>query len=342
MTYIPDPPFEKLKGDLIRSKDWNDAIHELQRLDTAKVNKTGDVMTGQLDVHGAIRAGNSDLYFTETNHNHTGIGNANGLAAIENASNYGALMILGRSGTTKGRYVRLWDYLQVNGSMDVTGNLSVGTDTVYNPQGWNKVLEVAGGSHARLNVRTTAGDIVTSVFSHDNWSGPRGVVGTDSNHPLTFVTHYTHRMTIGTNGNIGIGTDPSDTYKLDVAGHVHASGYPTSSDIRLKKNVTPLGNVMEKLVDLRGVSFDWNGTYEALGRSTGKKEIGVIAQEVQKAFPELVSTWGDDGYLAIDYGRLTAVLIEAIKELNAKVEALQEQLGVLGTTRKDAPAGASD
>jgi hypothetical protein len=84
---------------------------------------------GKLDVNGDIRAGNSDIYFTRTNHNHTGIGNTAGYAAIENAANYGALMILGRAGTSRGRYVRLWDYLQVNGGMDVTGPVGVGTDS---------------------------------------------------------------------------------------------------------------------------------------------------------------------------------------------------------------------
>ncbi len=82
---------------------------------------------GKLDVQGDIRAGNSDLYFTKTDHNHTGVGNADGYAAIENAANYGSLMILGRAGTPKGRYVKLWDYLQVNGGMDITGNVGIGT-----------------------------------------------------------------------------------------------------------------------------------------------------------------------------------------------------------------------
>ncbi|MDJ0597580.1 MAG: hypothetical protein QNJ37_01870 [Crocosphaera sp.] len=82
---------------------------------------------GKLDVEGDIRAGNSDLYFTKTDHNHTRVGNANGYAAIENAASHGALMILGRAGTSKGRYVRLWDYLQVNGGMDITGSVGIGT-----------------------------------------------------------------------------------------------------------------------------------------------------------------------------------------------------------------------
>jgi hypothetical protein len=78
----------------------------------------------KLEVNGAIRAGNSDLYFTKTDHNSTGIGNTAGFAAIENAANYDALMILGRAGTSKGRSVKLWDYLQVNGDLEVTGNIT--------------------------------------------------------------------------------------------------------------------------------------------------------------------------------------------------------------------------
>ncbi|MBE0623162.1 MAG: hypothetical protein IH605_21445 [Burkholderiales bacterium] len=78
---------------------------------------------GQLLVNGAISAGNSDLYFTKTDHKHTGFGNTAGYAAIENAADYDSLMILGRAGTDKARKVRLWDYLEVNGRLDVTGDL---------------------------------------------------------------------------------------------------------------------------------------------------------------------------------------------------------------------------
>ncbi|HET9397828.1 MAG TPA: hypothetical protein VFO45_03335 [Sphingomicrobium sp.] len=79
-------------------------------------------------VHGSLTIAGSDLYFTETSHNHTGIGNAIGYAAIENASNYGALMILGRSVPTAGgftRVVKLWDQLEVNGLLNARGDISI-------------------------------------------------------------------------------------------------------------------------------------------------------------------------------------------------------------------------
>jgi hypothetical protein len=129
-------------------------------------------------------------------------------------------------------------------------------------------------------------------------------------------------------GNVGIGT-ANPAYKLDVAGAAHASSFPTSSDVRLKKDVTQLTNVLEKLEKIRGVAFEWNELYESLGRSTGHKEIGVTAQEVEAVFPELVTTWGDEGYKAVDYGRLTGVLIEAAKELKAENLALKQRIEVL-------------
>ena len=127
------------------------------------------------------------------------------------------------------------------------------------------------------------------------------------------------------NGNVGVGT-VSPIYKLDVAGSAHATSFPTSSDERFKREVRPLTQVLEKLDKIRGISFEWNERYASLGRATGHREIGVIAQEVEAVFPELVTTWGDDRYRAIDYGRLTAVLVEAIKQLKEETEALKHSI----------------
>jgi hypothetical protein len=85
-------------------------------------------------------------------------------------------------------------------------------------------------------------------------------------------------------------------FLLDVSGVVHASSTATSSDERFKTNVAPLADALEKVAATRAVSFDWKGLYESLGRSTGRREIGVITQDVEKVFPELVSTWHEEGY----------------------------------------------
>jgi len=82
--------------------------------------------TGSLTVTSGLRLGNSDLYFTRTDHNHTGIGNTAGFAAIENSSQHNALMILGRSVTTSPlrRVVMLWDFLLINGNLEVSGTIN--------------------------------------------------------------------------------------------------------------------------------------------------------------------------------------------------------------------------
>lgn len=134
-----------------------------------------------------------------------------------------------------------------------------------------------------------------------------------------------------TSGNVAIGLGATSTGagKLDVGGPVHASAFPTSSDARFKTNVTPIVDALDKVDRIRGVAFDWNKLYDSLGRSTGRRELGVIAQEVEKVCPELVSTWHEKGYRAVDYGRLTAVLVEAIKELKAKNENLERRVEAL-------------
>jgi hypothetical protein len=92
-----------------------------------------------------------------------------------------------------------------------------------------------------------------------------------------------------------------------------------SSDKRLKDNIKPIENALDKVKAISGVTFEWN---EKSHKTTGKKDVGVVAQEIEDVLPELVET-RTNGYKAVDYQKLTAVLIESVKELSAKVEALE-------------------
>lgn len=68
------------------------------------------------------------------------------------------------------------------------------------------------------------------------------------------------------------------------------------------------------------------------GQETVEPQVGLIAQQVQKVLPEIVSEWADQGaedYLAVDYNRLVAVLIEAVKQQETKIGALQERISTL-------------
>jgi hypothetical protein len=93
-----------------------------------------------------------------------------------------------------------------------------------------------------------------------------------------------------------------------------------SSDERLKDNISNIPNALEKVESLRGVEFDWNDNQEVYEGH----DIGVIAQDVEKVLPEIVEN-RDNGYKAVKYEKLTAVLIEAVKELSARVKELENK-----------------
>jgi hypothetical protein len=128
-----------------------------------------------------------------------------------------------------------------------------------------------------------------------------------------------------TTGRVGIGTsDPGQ--KLDIAGgsgRVEPGyGWLTSSNQRLKKNISTLEGSLEKISRLRGVRFD---SKEAVHVDNGGgKHIGVIAQELEKEYPELVVSDEKTGYKAVAYDKLTAVLIDAVKEMKALNEKQAE------------------
>ncbi len=114
---------------------------------------------------------------------------------------------------------------------------------------------------------------------------------------------------------------------LNVDGDIEATGTITGatsspSDKRLKSNITPIHNALELTKQLSGVRYTWNNL--ASGNRQGKADIGVIAQEVEVVFPELV-TETSNGYKAVNYAQLVAVLIESIKEMDDKITALQQE-----------------
>ncbi len=132
----------------------------------------------------------------------------------------------------------------------------------------------------------------------------------------------------GDSGVIRIGTPGTHTDTF-IPGNLHATLF-VPSDARLKTNITPLTHVLEKLEQLRGVSFEWNEAAASLtGHTPGQRDIGVIAQEIDAIFPELVTTWGTEGYKAVAYEKLTSVLIAAAKELKAATDAQQQHIVAL-------------
>jgi hypothetical protein len=99
-------------------------------------------------------------------------------------------------------------------------------------------------------------------------------------------------------------------------------GMTCTSDERLKDDITLLNNVLEKINKLKGVTYTWKDGH-------GCKEIGVIAQDIKAQFPELVRI-NKDNFFSVDYSKLTAVLIEGIKEMTREIDMLKNTLKEIG------------
>lgn len=128
------------------------------------------------------------------------------------------------------------------------------------------------------------------------------------------VWYTTSQLTFLPNGNIGIGmTNP--TYKLSVSWQVIADGFYMLSDEKFKTDITPLNNALEEIMKLNGYSFT--------RKETGKKDIGLLAQEVERVFPDLVNT-DSEGTKAVKYMNIIAPLVESIKSLYKENLALKE------------------
>lgn len=167
-------------------------------------------------------------------------------------------------------------------------------------------------------------------------------IGTRANNAkegkLRFQTLDEDRMWIAPEGQVFIGDISlfpdvllSSPQSLNICGNVQASGSFTSnafacnSDSRYKTNIKSLNQSLDKVLALEGVNYTWNQEkFPHMGFSSDK-QIGLIAQDVEKVFPELVET-DEQGYKSVDYVSLTAVLIEAIKEQQETINTLAEKV----------------
>lgn len=98
-----------------------------------------------------------------------------------------------------------------------------------------------------------------------------------------------------------------------------------TSDERLKQNIQPINQAVDKVLQLEGVQFEWNEAAQAKYRFSNRKRLGVVAQAVEQVVPEAVSV-DSEGFQKVDYGQLVSLLIEAIKTLQAEIQILKKQV----------------
>lgn len=119
--------------------------------------------------------------------------------------------------------------------------------------------------------------------------------------------------------------DPNNTSSFN---SVRAHTFLYHSDRRLKKNIVPVSHSLDKITSLTGYTFDWI--------RDGTPDIGIIAQEVERVFPDIVHTDTKTGMKSVKYGNLVAPIIEAIKEIatnqnkqDKKIQELQDEINEL-------------
>ena len=226
--------------------------------------------------------------------------------------------------------------LHVFGDSRIEGSLFLGTKYPDEGDPYNAVSDFA---KIRMDISGGTNLVIES--------------GNDVSDNIIFKTQDTELMRISGNGNIGIGTtDPNA--KLDISGiiqcddlsansisctgiiecddlsansitctgRINAASFNATSDIRFKSNISPIEDSLEKILQIKGVTYTMN--------KDKNKQVGFIAQDIEKIIPEVVYTDNsEEQYKSISYGNITALIVEAIKELKNENNKLNEELHIL-------------
>ncbi|MBW4508239.1 MAG: tail fiber domain-containing protein [Scytonematopsis contorta HA4267-MV1] len=260
---------------------------------TGKVGIGTTEPQASLDVRGAIHAGNSDIYFTDTEHVHTGLSNKEGYAAIENDSkNFNALMILGRK-TAEGRKVKLWDDLTVN------GKVGIGTDASKN----DYVLNIKGNVYVDGTIYSTCryvqkhstkkDPVEWSILKSDGswWEKLENSPASDFNLKKDIVPITNALTTLEKLKPVSFHWSDLNYFLKDIDAE-----FPDSVD-RSEEEIEAVNKIKAKAKT-----------------HLEKQQFGFIAQDIEQVLPDWVTT-GDDSYKRINMSQLNSLLVQSIKEL---------------------------
>ena len=186
------------------------------------------------------------------------------------------------------------------------------------------------GEFTGYNGSTSSGGAVSLEIQNGSGTGDGGVAAV----AFHCGGYYAMHMHLRHDSYFGIGGWSASTWRWYVqmsTGNMTAAGNVTAySDIRLKEEIAPLNGCLDKLLGLNGVSFRWKDLPDVVGHP-GKKDFGIIAQEVEKVFPEVIhesahESPDGDKYKTVAYDKLVPVLIEAVKELSVRLTCLENNL----------------
>ena len=277
-----------------------------------------------------------------------------GLSLIDDANASTARSTLGvdAAGTDNSTDVSLagsYDYITISGQTITRGQIDLTTDVTGVLPSANLDSDTAhlsgtqtfSGTKTFTNETTHNGGIKLGNDDKIRWtSDDVYIAGTTSGDNIDFVVAAGSRFNISqTDIDMKIPVNVDDTTQstskttgcmiidggvgiaktLNVGEDVVAFA---SSDERYKDNVTPIENPNDKIKQIGGYTFDWNDKHEIF---KGQHDVGVIAQEIEKVLPEIVET-RDNGFKAVKYEKIVALLIESNKELIKRIEELENKI----------------
>jgi|GEM_PF-2054457 hypothetical protein len=192
------------------------------------------------------------------------------------------------------------------------------------------VKNTATGVDGQGNINTGEAAISFKNAGENGTGINQWMVGLNQNRNLAFAYgpdfaggSITKRL-LDSTGNLGIGTT-APSQKLHVIGNILATGTITPSDERYKKNFSNLSSVLPMLMAIHPMYYQYNKeAFPEMGFGD-ERTLGLVAQELEKSFPELVVT-DQKGYKAVDYSKLSVVLLRALQEQQEIVQANQDAL----------------
>ena len=158
----------------------------------------------------------------------------------------------------------------------------------------------------------TGAEIATAINGQNIYT--TGNIGRDTDDYISFVNGTYMDITIAGSNEFRFETDGD----FHADGDVYAFSTTVASDENLKKDITIVGDAVSKVEAIKGVTFKW--------KKSDADSAGVIAQDIEKVLPEVVKTVQDpDGnqYKAVNYSGITSILIEAVKDLSARIKVLE-------------------
>jgi hypothetical protein len=205
-------------------------------------------------------------------------------------------------------------------SLDISGDIDVDGTTNLD------VVDIDGAVDMASTLAVGANTAGTDVTFYGAATGEK-LLWDASENTLSIVNKA------GADTTLTMGGDETTDYAITVnntatnASKIQATAFVTHSDGRLKKDILPINNAMDKLNKLQGVTYNWKqGSRKAKGWRA--EEVGFVAQDVEKVLPQLVATDGSGG-MGIDYSKLTAVLTEAVKQQDTEIKNLRTTLSTV-------------